>query len=1142
MAWSVGLSLPSNAGGVSNTRAMPGTAGVALSGQIPTVNATANQRAQPAATGVFLVGQQPRLSVTGFVARQAGAGAMALAGQSPSVISSGNTNSVVTLALSSASSGNQPWTFGQAFRQGDVPAGQFITAVSGAASSQADVRNHWSDGSVKYAVLSGVSNFVSGAASVVVGTTGTAPPSGTVAEPTSLANTNVVLSPGTGSFPITTGATYSINSVLGIDRSTWSRGSGGRVRQILGHVMSEFHYYQPTSDAHLAIWWFVRVYASGAVEIEVVLENGWMNVASPGEKDYTIAVNINGTTVVTYTNLTHFHHTRWSGVYWYSGGSPITPTHDIAYLRSTKLIPNYGFTAPSAAAFSGLASAINPLPFAQGNWSADMGSTGDQGAIGVLSHWESVYGCSADSRAYAATISNTRGHGRWPVHYRDETTGRVPLHQTYPNTTFTSGWGTAPPTPSGGQAGNWDIAHSPSVGYLSYLLEGRWTYLEALQFTSMVNILEANPGTRVVSGFGSGIIACINSPITTRGAAWSWRTAGQAASLSPKLVNGATPAAADLAVGDSFRTAIDNTMSWHIARYVNGTLSSGLYQNSVGWLGQYDNYTASPDAEATHFWGSAFMVQFQIAALAHISDLGIEGITQANLQSVRDFAYDGVVRLAGTDATWNFRRGALYAQPFLSNLDPSNPVFMTTPAAFSLYLSFNGLMALTSNAGDSLKQHNIETDMSGADTSADSTGYWAPVIANLATATEHGKAGASAAFTLVTAASNYNPVAHGINDDPKWAMRARSSSGALPSFVPAAGTFANVSLNTMSAVDPCPSQSCVYSGAGIESVFNVWNGGAYAANYGQYGALVCHGGGHNSYSGNAPFLYDIGNRTWACIGTPSPYEELSADSDGEYPDGRPFPPHCYSGLGYLSPANGGGTKGSLLRFGFAGSGDNEWVHRCDLTTGVWSRWSNTFLTGGSYFTACYDPTRNRHWYCAGYESFFSGHGYIDSTTGLVHVLSNLGDNADGANHTMGYCPVNDTLVALGTQSGVIMLRGRLASSSVQFNQLTTSGIFPPDPNAGLEWSTLLQCFVSYYGNGSATVYKLTPPATSPLTNAWVWSSQTLTGAGGATPVVANYPSGFNGQWSRFREVPALRCFIYADGKDNPVQLWRLSGM
>ena len=133
------------------------------------------------------------------------------------------------------------------------------------------------------------------------------------------------------------------------------------------------------------------------------------------------------------------------------------------------MVPNYGFTSPTAAAFSGLATSINPQPFALGNWELDMAATGYSPAIGVLPQWESLYASTADPRAYAATIGNNRGSGRWPLHYRDENTGRVPVYSAYSNTTLTTGWGTQPTAPSGG-ATVWDIPHHPSNGYLAYLL------------------------------------------------------------------------------------------------------------------------------------------------------------------------------------------------------------------------------------------------------------------------------------------------------------------------------------------------------------------------------------------------------------------------------------------------------------------------------------------------------------------------------------------------------------------------------------------------------------------------------------------------------------------------------------------------
>jgi hypothetical protein len=661
---------------------------------------------------------------------------------------------------SSAASGTYGFSFGQAFRQSDVPTNSYV-ACAAARSFQADVRNRWPDGSVKYAVLSGVAAFTQNTPKAfALSTTTSAPGGSAVPEPTSLNVTVTFTGAVTGS--------YTLQSCLGVDRSTWSKAGAGRVRQIPGAVMSEFHYYRPTTDAHVAVWFYVRCYANGATEVETVVENGWLNVAAPGERDYMVAVSVGGTTTYSGT-LSHYSHTRWSRVDWIGATPQFTPTHDPTYLRATKLVPNYGYTSPTATAFGGLATALIPTPFALGNWDAQMGDTGDSEPIGLLPQWECLYCVSADSRAYGATIGNNRGSGRWPIHFRDETTGRVPLYMSYPSMTLTSGWGTQPPTPTGGSNGGWDIPHHPSNGYLAYLIEGRWTQMESLQFSAFQTIIESNPTTR----YGGGVLACINAPLTTRGAAWSWRTMGQAAAISPEYLAGGTPATADVAAGNSFRKSVDDTATWNVGRYVNGTIDSGQYVNSIGWLGQYDQYTNQ--GASNQWWGGAWMVHFQINALAHISDLGIAGITEANLDAMRDHAYDGVIRLIGTDSTWNYRRAGVYAIPYyLTSSSGSAPTFLTTAQAFAIYLSVDSLTALTSNNGDTLKDHDSNSDINPGGTSNDAAGYWSLTLAALATAVDHGKNGAMAAYQKVTSASNYNPVAHGVNDDPKWGIVPRT--------------------------------------------------------------------------------------------------------------------------------------------------------------------------------------------------------------------------------------------------------------------------------------------------------------------------------------------------------------------------------
>ena len=105
-----------------------------------------------------------------------------------------------------------------------------------------------------------------------------------------------------------------------------------------------------------AVWFFVRRYSTGATEVETVVENGWLNVAAPTAKSYTATVAVNGSTRYGPAALTHLHHTRWSRVDWVGTDPAVTPSHDGAYLRSTKLVPNYttAYGAPSSTTLNSL--------------------------------------------------------------------------------------------------------------------------------------------------------------------------------------------------------------------------------------------------------------------------------------------------------------------------------------------------------------------------------------------------------------------------------------------------------------------------------------------------------------------------------------------------------------------------------------------------------------------------------------------------------------------------------------------------------------------------------------------------------------------------------------------------------------------
>lgn len=305
------------------------------------------------------------------------------------------------LKLSGGRTRLHPWILGQAFRKGDVSMGG-IKAASDASGFQADVRNVWDDGSVKFAVLAGVSSSSGSPVEVGLGTAGTLSSGQTVVEPYFAASVQF-------SAPA---VEVQLADARAGGLSAWSKSTVQKVREVPGPVMSEFHYYSPVpGDAHLAVWWYVRAYSTGAVEVETVVENGWLLVAAPGQRSYTATVTV-GSTQRFSGAITQFHHTRWSRVDWVGPDPAIVPAHDPQYLQQTNLVPTYAVTALSGTCYStkpeygpnfneySIDLADRPQRLHAANFDPAMGSGGDTDMYGILPICGSAYCVEAARGAY----------------------------------------------------------------------------------------------------------------------------------------------------------------------------------------------------------------------------------------------------------------------------------------------------------------------------------------------------------------------------------------------------------------------------------------------------------------------------------------------------------------------------------------------------------------------------------------------------------------------------------------------------------------------------------------------------------------------------------------------------------------------
>ena len=96
---------------------------------------------------------------------------------------------------------------------------------------------------------------------------------------------------------------------------------------------------------------------------------------------------------------------------------------------------------------------------------------------------------------------------------------------------------------------------------------------------------------------------------------------------------------------------------------------------------------------------------------------------------------------------------------------------------------------------------------------------------------------------------------------------------------------------------------------GFSSITEAWNGAVYASRFGQSGAMIVFGGGHNDYFGSDVHAFNLANREWQRLtsgfvtGGPRDYGEGTIYSNAVYPDNSPLPPHTYDYIQYDEVGN-----------------------------------------------------------------------------------------------------------------------------------------------------------------------------------------------------------------------------------------------
>ena len=668
--------------------------------------------------------------------------------------------------------------------------------------------------------------------------------------------------------------------------------------------MSEFHYFLPTADAHTHVWFEVRAYSSGDVEVLTRIENGWLKIAAPGRRTYDVTVTIGGTLRYTGLGIVQYHHTRWARVDWAGTDPAAYMAQSVASMSAAQVVPTPAVASLTAAAITNYPDAgtkfsawtadlaMRPVPFAIANNDTALGSGGFTDNVGVFNSIEMTFVASQHAGAYFAQLGNAMSAGRFCVHYRDELTG-LPVESSA-NVAYTindadSGISDAPgssnpanetPTPLGGVSSPvWVFSHGQKHGYLAYLLSGRWHHLDTLQQYASTGAL----------AFKTSWLGYNVAPLWTqlRTVAHLTDYIAKSAKVMPSHING-TAISGTLA---TYRT--EALGRWNSTVDYNWTLlhPSATYSGDFGYMASArDNafgvwYMNSFSGDA----GSAGLADYSQMQQAFMQGAILWSLVsrtptadQSKLDWLAQFAARHPVGLMGgttasPKAEW--RTWANYATEFATGSPGDTHTFYATWAAWeSAFLTAPPFRAGAGDTSPPLPVNNrlyefqliaeqrvlrvgglaeINAESSHANAMAQVMAYAYEAAGRVSMPGSETMAQRYFGSDTYTASVIASGLSSSWRNRPGPAVKPRRL---LPSWVPTVvGTAALAPMtNTLESVW---TDGVWAAGVGTQQLSD-FSGGAYNPHVGTYGEIDVHGGGHSANNDNGIYAAGLDALTW----------------------------------------------------------------------------------------------------------------------------------------------------------------------------------------------------------------------------------------------------------------------------------------
>ncbi len=346
----------------------------------------------------------------------------------------------------------------------------------------------------------------------------------------------------------------------------------------------------------------------------------------------------------------------------------------------------------------------------------------------------------------------------------------------------------------------------------------------------------------------------------------------------------------------------------------------------------------------------------------------------------------------------------------------------------------------------------------------------------------------------------------------------------------APGHWYEIPNTRLSAVLPNPLPPSRQGTGRAESIVDEWSGGAFDT---RRSWLLVWGGGHNNYSGNEVYAFDMNTLQWRRLTDPST-DVGGSETTGYYPDGLPRSRHTYDYVEYVPSIDRFCSFGGAAQYP-DGNTETDNLDCLNPASGSWETSVYQDVPKRAFESninavSAYDPVQDYvylHTTWIGDDPRLMRWKPTPGPGGTWEVLTGydwIGDDINAAIH-----PQQRVMVALGAGEFWVW---DLDNPTAGQLQPATSGdsAIENQPAPGLAYDPVSNLLVAW--NGGTDVYLLEYDDAA----GWGWSVRAPAPGNSVIPSAGTAV----GTYGRFRYVPSRNVFVVVNSIHENVYVYRLS--